>query len=505
MSSTQQSPNNNNNNFYPFLTQQQDQFITLIENANFERDKIQNDYRQLKLQYDTLKQQHSTLSSRMTAIKTEIDQSRSIKTLYEKKMNMNMDKMIKIEKEKAASIANASRLEHENNLLNQQLQNFKVIYEELEKRKNNEIDNLTESITKLRQDNEMLKNLKNENQIQIQDLLFETTSLKQELDMVKVDRDKLTKIIEDAEMAVKTIEEKEKTFETTVRSYQQQIKDIKLEKEKINVKLNLQLDLLAKNQKDYNSSMNLKNEQFNKAITDLKEKYENIIQDKLEDINISKSECISMKIERDKYFTEHKILQNEIDKMIETFKEENQKNMELLKETEEKNNRIQIRFQEKIKMLTEHNEQLEKENQLLNEKINNLEEEESKRKDLYGRLSRNESETHVEIAKIQKKAEDLEDENFELKKKLNRLEIRYKELEEISLIRINSLQNTLKDRNQLGLDVKLKAYDLLNEQQGIGNNSMSDKLNPSEKHSKVENNKNKGEQKEDFEYDYDEF
>ena len=111
MSSTQPIPNNNNN-FYPFLTQQQDQFITLIENANFERDKIQNDYHQLKLQYDTLKQQHSTLSSRMTAMKTEIEQSRSIKTIYEKKMNMNMDKMIKLEKEKAASIANASRLEH---------------------------------------------------------------------------------------------------------------------------------------------------------------------------------------------------------------------------------------------------------------------------------------------------------------------------------------------------------------------------------------------------------
>lgn len=505
MSSTQPIPNNNNNNFYPFFTQQQDQFITLIENANFERDKIQNDYHQLKLQYDTLKQQHSTLSSRMTAMKTEIDQSRSIKTLYEKKMNMNMDKMIKLEKEKAASIVNASRLEHENNLLNQQLQDFKVIYEELEKRKNNEIDNLTESITKLRQDHEMLKSLKNENQIQIQDLLFETASLKQELDMVKVDRDKLTKIIEDAEMAVKTIEEKEKSFESTIKSYQQQIKDIKLEKEKINVKLNLQLELLAKNQKDFNTSINLKNEQFNKAITDLKEKYENIIQDKLEDINISKSECISMKIERDKYFTEQKILQNEIDKMIETFKEENQKNMELLKETEEKNNRIQIRFQEKIKMLTEHNEQLEKENQLLNERLNNLEEEESKRKDLYGRLSRNESETHVEIAKIQKKAEDLEDENFELKKKLNRLEIRYKELEEISLIRINSLQNTLKDRTQLGLDVKLKTYDLLNEQQGIGNDTITDKLNPSEKHSRVESNKTKGKQKEEFKYDYDEF
>ena len=71
-----------------------------------------------------------------------------------------MDKMIKLEKEKAASIVNASRLEHENNLLNQQLQDFKVIYEELEKRKNNEIDSLTENINKLRQDNEMLKNLK---------------------------------------------------------------------------------------------------------------------------------------------------------------------------------------------------------------------------------------------------------------------------------------------------------------------------------------------------------
>ena len=134
----------------------------------------------------------------------------------------------------------------------------------------------------------MLKSLKNENQIQIQDLLFETASLKQELDIVKVDRDKLTKIVEDSEMAIKTIEEKEKTFETTIKSYQQQIKDIQLEKEKINVKLNLQLELLAKNQKDFNTSMNLKNEQFNKAITGLKEKYENIIQDKLEDINISK-------------------------------------------------------------------------------------------------------------------------------------------------------------------------------------------------------------------------
>ena len=85
-----------------------------------------------------------------------------------------------------------------------------------------------------------------------------------------------------------------------------------------------------------------------------------------------------MKIERDKYLTEYNIVKNEIEKMSATYREENEKNVQKHKESEQSAIRLQNHFQDKLRLINERNEQLEKENKILLEKVKEYQEQEKK-------------------------------------------------------------------------------------------------------------------------------
>ena len=462
-----------------------DDLVTMIANANFERDKAKNDYDQLRVKYESLKKSYNNLNSTFAQTRTLSLESINIKNLAEKKLKENYTLLLESEK-KYSSVSNkVDRLEHENALLNSQLEHFKLIYEEMENRKNAEVKCLEGNLTNLKMKYENLKKENDESKNKISDLNLKIKQLQTEKDLIKNDNDHLTKIIENSNLTVQTAEEKSKQIDSIVKGYQKQINESNLEKEKHGMKINMQVDQMNKMNEDFNRILNEKNEQFDNAITEVKNKYETILNDKNEEMNILKGDFITMKIERDKYVTEYNILKNEIEKMSSTFREENEKNMKRNKENEDNTMRIQNHFQDKIRLITERNDFLEKENQTLTKQLNELKEQEKKRNDLYGRLTKNESELNEEIAKMRNTAANYEKENVELKKKINKLEIKYKEFEDSSMIRIKALSSTLNNRNDIYNNIEKKVYEIMIEQEGITTKMKNEYLSFQDKEKKT--------------------
>ena len=462
-----------------------DDLVSMIENANFERDKAKNDYDQLRVKYESLKKSYNNLNSTFAQTRTLSLESINIKNLAEKKLKENYTLLLESEK-KYSSVANkVARLEHENALLNSQLEHFKLIYEEMENRKNAEVKCLEGNLTNLKMKYENIKKENDESKNKISDLNLKIKQLQTEKDLIKNDNDHLTKIIENSNLTVQTAEEKSKQIDSIVKGYQKQINESNLEKEKLGMKINMQVDQMNKMNEDFNRILHEKNEQFDNAITEVKNKYETILNDKNEEMNLLKGDFITMKIERDKYVTEYNILKNEIEKMSSTFREENEKNMKRNKENEDNTMRIQNHFQDKIRLITERNDFLEKENQTLTKQLNELKEQEKKRNDLYGRLTKNESELNEEIAKMRNTAANYEKENVELKKKINKLEIKYKEFEDSSMIRIKALSSTLNNRNDIYNNIEKKVYEIMIEQEGITTKMKNEYLSFQDKEKKT--------------------
>ena len=483
---------------YSHLSAQKDHFINLIETSNFERDQAKANYESLLSQYTTLKQQNASLSKTLSSLKSEISQARDLKSTYEKQLQDAKATILSLEKKNTSSLTKASRLTTENEFLQSQLSSFQTTYTELEKRKTLENETLAESLENLRKEYSELKRYKTENELKIKELSFTITSLTQEVELLKLNRDKLSKTIDDNDLLVKSATAKEQSLDMTIKSYEKQLQELKFENEKLNVKVTTQQEQIESNQNEFHMKYNAQQEEFDMKLNDLTTKYEDMLQEKIDEINVNKSEYIAMKIERDKYYMEYKILQSEIDKMSSTFREESQKTLQQYKENEQKTIRIQSRFQDKIKLITEQNEKLEKENVMLVEKVKCLEEEDKKRKELYGRLTRNDSETHNEIAKIKKKAEELEKENLNLKKQINKLQIKYNDLEEICFIGVGtrSNNNNYMDSKKLYSEIEEKAMKLLDEQNGITNEMEKEYMGFIKKGKGIDEGKNEENKKE---------
>ena len=470
-----------------------DNLISLVENATFERDKARNEYDQLKVKYDSLKKSYNILNSTFAQTRELSLESINIKNQAEKKLREHYDKMLETEK-KYYSVANkAERLVNENNLLNNQIEHFKIIFDEMESRKTAEIKCLETTLQSQRTKLESEQKENDENKKIIGDLNFKIKQLQEEKATLKNDIDHLTKIIENSNLTVQTAEEKSKQIDNTIKTFQKQINEANLEKEKLNLKINMQSEQMNLTNEKFNKILSEKNESFDIAITEIKDKYESILAEKSEEFNLLKGDLISMKIERDKYLTEYNIVKNEIEKMSATYREENEKNVQKHKESEQNAIRLQNHFQDKLRLINERNEQLEKENKILLEKVKEYQEQEKKKENLYGRLSKNEAELNEEISKINNKANTLEKENFNLKKQLTKLEIKYKELENSSEIRIKALSSTLKGRNEIYKNIENKVYEIFVEQEGITKKMGNEYMNLQEKEISLKGNFDKSE------------
>ena len=446
----------------------------LIE--TLEANKIQNQYNQnifndMKEKYEIFMKDKQNYEDLINNLSNENQNLHNELTRLKNIINENDNNLINIDKEKNENENKVNQLQIENNIIKKDTVNYLDLYNEMEKRKNNEIDSLKNEINSLRID---LKNLKQKNQInedKLSNLKFENAQLKTENSTYKSDCDYLTKIVEDSNLAVQNASNKENNINNIIKSYKRKINDITLEKEKSEIKIRMQNEQIRKLSNDYSTLLKEKSDNFDLLITTTKDKYDEIIHSKDDEINHLKAEILSTKMEKDKYFTDYKLIKSEFDKINDTFHNENDNYMRKYEQSKNDLNIAMNNYEDKISELTIKNDKLESENNTLKNELFGYINSEKNRQNEIIKMNQNEITLKEQIGKLKEKVLFYTKENANIKNskdnqnKLN--ELKLKNLKENYETRIISLENTINfQKNQLNI-VEKKAYDMMKKQEGF--------------------------------------
>ena len=446
----------------------------LIE--TLEANKAQNEYNlnifnEMKEKYETVMKDKNNYEDLINNLSNENQNLHNELTRLQNIINDNENNLINIDREKNEHENKANELQIENNIIKKDTVNYLDLYNEMEKRKNNEIDSLKNEINSLRID---LKNLKQKNQInedKLSNLKFENAQLKTENSTYKSDCDYLTKIIEDSNLAVQNATNKENNINNIIKNYKRKINDITLEKEKSEIKIRMQNEQIRKLSNDYSTLLKEKSDNFDMLITTTKDKYDEILHSKDDEINHLKAEILSTKMEKDKYFNDYKLIKSEFDKINDTFHNENDNYMRKYEQSKNDLNIAMNNYEDKLSELTIKNDKLESENNTLKNELFGYIDSEKNRQNEIIKMNQNEIYLKEQIGKLKEKVLFYTKENTNIKNSKdnqNKLyELKLKNLKENYETRIISLENTINfQKNQLN-NVEKKAYDMMKKQEGF--------------------------------------
>ena len=141
-------------------------FLSLIEKAYSERDKVLSSYSNLKSDYNNLQKDYNSLQMKLNSLEENIIKLKSKSSFSEKKLNDNISLLFSTEKKLYETTNKNDVLSHTNSLLENQVSQFKGAYLDYKERSSKEISFLN-------------KNLE-ETQKEKEDLLKNNTSLKRE-------------------------------------------------------------------------------------------------------------------------------------------------------------------------------------------------------------------------------------------------------------------------------------------------------------------------------------
>ena len=421
------------------------------ENINIkEKVDYEDMITQLRKEIDSLKNQLYTLQNRL---KQEMEETNKIEA------NNNM-KQIEIDK-----------LLIDNKNYKQQLNEYKEAYDSLEIRKGKEVENIISELKEIRFINENYKtknkNLEDENSY----FKFENAKLKQENEGLKFDRDHLTKIIEDSNMAVQNATEKEKYIDNMIKNYKKRNEETNLEKEKINQKLQMKENQLNKLNTDFGNLLKEKMNNYETLNNLTKNKYEEIINNKENEIKELKASILSYKIEKDKYFNDYNLFKNEYDKIEQKFNTENDL---YIKKYEEVQNNLNTKMNDYISQINElkmTKDNLEHENKLMKDEIKTYAQNEKRLELQIKNLEKNENNIIRENSDLKKNGDIYLRQNSEYVKEIERIKKNYsiqmeqeKEFYDNKIINLENIINNQKEKLSMA---ESKALEMVKKQQQI--------------------------------------
>lgn len=425
---------------------------------------MSNNYNNLRADYDIVNDSY-------VKYKGEYDNVLATKKFIEEKIKENNNKLLLNEKQLNEVKNNFNKMEIENKYLKQELNHFKEAYNDIETRKNIEIEIYINDISNLKSKqanlNDSIYLLETENA----DLKFEINKYKSDFQALKFDADHLTKIIESSNLAVKTAQEKEKNIEIFVKAHKKKVDETNLEKEKLLVKQNLLEKQIVKISEDCGKILQDKQGQLEKITDSYKTKFAEFSQMKDDDISMLKSELVSIRIEKDKYYSEFNILKKEYDKLFNTFKDENAKFIKKYEESESNAFKVQNILNDKNASLSRKNEKLEHDLIILDQELNVLRSSERLRDQTIIKMTQNEEKREKELLKIQEKLETVIKEKDFLEKEVVRtnvhFDVKFKQQQEQSTLKLSVLENTLKFQKDQSSAVEEKAFDMLKKQENV--------------------------------------
>ena len=391
--------------------------------------------------------------------------------ILKNKLKQEIGEITKLENELISKQAKIDMLEIDNKNFKIQINNYKEAYEALEIRKKNETNNLINELKEIRKNMENNKN--NYKRIEEQNLKYksENTKLKKENEVLKSDRDHLTKIIEDSNNVVSNAAEREKYADNIIKIYKKKEDNIKLEKEKLELKIRMKENQINQINKDYNILLKEKINDYEILNNITKDKYEDIINNKDSEIKELKASLVSYKIEKDKYLSDYNLYKNEFDKIDKEFHTENDNYIKKYDEVQNELNSLSSKYEGTIKELKLKNEILENENNTMKKKENTYINYEKNYEKKIKSLERKEEELNRKNEKLKKDNDKYLKEESSYKEQIERIKVQSKtKIDQNKQVYDNKIINLEimieKQKKQLSL-VEGKALEMVKKQQNL--------------------------------------
>ena len=450
--------------------------INMNSNININKNNIsnQNFYNTLKENYNNFLmkekkdyQEKHEYEDMINKYKIENENLRNQVFSLQNKLKEEMEEITKLENDSNLKQISINQLEISVNTLKPQIEEYKNSYESLENRKNKETDNLLNELkemrtkledykrknNKLEDDNSRSKNTIENLNLKIGDLNSELQLLQE---MNKFNNDAL-KINKDSQF-LENLNKRE-------------IDNLNLEKEKINKKLQMKEEQIRKINAEYNNLFKEKIDEFEKLNIITKNKYEEIIRNKENEIKDIKASILTYKFERDKYLSDYNLYKNEYDKINQTFHTENDFYIKQFEQAKNELNNISSKFNGTINDLQIKNNKLENENKRMNDNINSLQNEKKNYEQHIKHLEANNNDLQRENNDLRRNNDMYMREKSAHTKKLEELHTQYKyerdQDKEINQNKIIQLENIVEKQKKQLSTIEGKAWDMIKKQQAI--------------------------------------
>ena len=408
--------NNKNNNQREENINKAD-IISFLEKLKLERDSAVADYSNLKMDFNNLKKDYEESQMKLKALEKELINANSKFSFSEQKLHDNFQNLSSTEKKLSQITIQKDSLQRNIDFLEKQLSQYKSTYLDYKSRSEKEINILRANLEEIQKEKEELHKLILSTKSDLNKTIFKLKLLSQENETLKSDNDHLIKILEESNQIVKTSEAKSLSIDNTINEYKKQISELILENDKLKLEIQLQKEYNNKSKDFFTEKISICDQNFEEALNNIRIKMHKKVEDKIKEYNELNAQFLNAKIERDKYFGDYTILNQDYNNTKEMFqqqlldiqKEKQIKENEMTKEIGHLNDKLQALFAEN-KILKTKNDKLEN-------SIKELEQEKNVRE----KLEIKNKEINEEIAKIKQDNEDLERKNDELNNKINAL------------------------------------------------------------------------------------
>lgn len=408
--------NNKNNNQREENINKAD-IISFLEKLKLERDSAVADYSNLKMDFNNLKKDYEESQMKLKALEKELINANSKFSFSEQKLHDNFQNLSSTEKKLSQITIQKDSLQRNIDFLEKQLSQYKSTYLDYKSRSEKEINILRANLEEIQKEKEELHKLILSTKSDLNKTIFKLKLLSQENETLKSDNDHLIKILEESNQIVKTSEAKSLSIDNTINEYKKQISELILENDKFKLEIQLQKEYNNKFKDFFTEKISICDQNFEEALNNIRIKMHKKVEDKIKEYNELNAQFLNAKIERDKYFGDYTILNQDYKNTKEMFqqqlldiqKEKQIKENEMTKEIGHLNDKLQALFAEN-KILKTKNDKLEN-------SIKELEQEKNVRE----KLEIKNKEINEEIAKIKQDNEDLERKNDELNNKINAL------------------------------------------------------------------------------------
>ena len=405
----------NNNNQFNIENINKDNIISFLEKLKLERDNAVANYTNLKMDFNNLKKEYDESKTKLNSLEAELIKVNSKFSFSEQKLHENLQNLFSNEKKLSEITNQKDSLQRNNDFLEKQLSQYKSIYLENKSRSEKEINILKSDLDEIRNEKEELRKINLSIKGDLNKCLFKCKLLSQENETLKNDNDHLIKILEESNQIVKASEAKSLSIDNTINEYKKQISNLNLEIEKLKLEVKLQKEYNVNFKEFFSEKINICDQNFETALNEIRINLHKKVEEKISEYNLLKADFLNAKIERDKYYNEFTLLNDDYKSTREIFQKQFLDIQKEKKESESEMNR-------QIGYLNDKLQALLNENSLLKSKINKLEsnnKELVQEKNVREKLEMKNKEINEEIGKIKQENEDFQKENEELRAKID--------------------------------------------------------------------------------------